>query len=58
MGSRLVLQPERIAKTIVRAVERDRAEVVVPRYLRVAGAIQAVAPGTIARLATRARGRA
>jgi hypothetical protein len=42
----------------VRAVERDRAEVVVPRYLRVAGAIQAIAPGTIARLATRARGRA
>ena len=57
-GKRLVLQPERIAETIVRAVERDRAEVVVPRYLRVAGAIQALAPGTIARLATRARGRA
>ena len=57
-GSRLVLQPERIAETIVRAVERDRAEVVVPRYLRVAGAIQALAPGTVARLATRARGRA
>ena len=57
-GSRLVLQPERIAETIVRAVERDRAEVVVPRYLRVAGAIQALAPGTIARLATRVRGRA
>ena len=58
VGSRLVLQPERIAETIVRAVERDRAEVVVPRYLRVAGAIQALAPGTIARLATRVRGRA
>ena len=58
MGSRMVLQPERIAETIVRAVERDRAEVVVPRYLRVAGAIQALAPGTVARLATRARGRA
>ena len=58
VGSRLVLQPERIAETIVRAVERDRAEVVVPRYLRVAGAIQALAPATIARLATRARGQA
>jgi uncharacterized protein len=58
VGGRLVLQPERIAETIVRAVERDRAEVVVPRYLRVAGAIQALAPGTVARLATRARGRA
>jgi uncharacterized protein len=58
VGSRLVLQPERIAETIVRAVEHDLAEVVVPRYLRVAGAIQALAPGTVARLATRARGRA
>ncbi len=58
VGSRLVLQPERIAETIVRAVEHDHAEVVVPRYLRVAGAIQALAPGTVARLATRARGRA
>ena len=50
VGSRLVLQPERIAETIVRAVERNRAEVVVPRYLRVAGAVQALAPGTLARL--------
>lgn len=56
-GSRLVLQPERIAEAIVRAVERDRAEVVVPRYLRVAGAVQALAPGTLARLSTRVRGR-
>jgi NAD(P)-dependent dehydrogenase (short-subunit alcohol dehydrogenase family) len=57
-GSRLVLQPDTIAETIVGAVERDRAEVVVPRYLRVAGAIQALAPGTLARLSTRVRGRA
>jgi short-subunit dehydrogenase len=56
-GSRLVLQPERIAETIVHAVERDRAEVVVPRYLRVAGAVQALAPATLARLSTRVRGR-
>jgi uncharacterized protein len=55
---RLVLQPEQIADAIVRAVERDRAEVVVPRYLRVAGALQALAPGTLARLASRGRGRA
>jgi short-subunit dehydrogenase len=58
LGRLLVLQPERIAETIVRAVERDRAEVVVPRFLRVAGAIQALAPGAVSRLATRARGRA
>ena len=58
LGSRVVLRPDTIAETIVRAVERDRAEVVVPRYLRVAGAIQALAPGTLARLSTRVRGRA
>jgi hypothetical protein len=57
LGSRLVLQPDRIAETIVGAVERDRAEVVVPGYLRVAGALQALAPGTLARLSTRVRGR-
>jgi uncharacterized protein len=58
LGNRLVLQPDRIAEAIVRAVERDRAEVFVPRYLRVAGALQALAPGTLARLSTRVRGRA
>jgi uncharacterized protein len=58
LGSRLVLQPERIAEAIIRAVERDRAEIAVPRYLRVAGALQALAPGMLARLASRARGRA
>ena len=58
LGSRLVLQPEQIAESIVRAVERDRAEVVIPRYLRAAGALQALAPGTLARLSTRVRGRA
>jgi NAD(P)-dependent dehydrogenase (short-subunit alcohol dehydrogenase family) len=57
LGSRLVLQPDEVAETILRAVARDRAEVVTPRYLRVAGAIQSLAPGTLARLASRARGR-
>jgi uncharacterized protein len=51
-GRRLVLQPDRVAEAIVRAVERNRAEVVVPRYLRVASALQALAPGTLARLAS------
>jgi short-subunit dehydrogenase len=56
-GNRLVLQPDRIAETIVRAVERNRTEVVVPRYLRLAGALQALAPATLARIASRGRGR-
>ncbi|HEX5468957.1 MAG TPA: SDR family oxidoreductase [Gaiellaceae bacterium] len=58
LGSRLVLQPDQVAEAIVRAVERDRAEVILPRYLRLAGALQALAPAALARLATRARGRA
>ena len=58
LGSRLVLQPEQIAESIVRAIERDRAEVVIPRYLRAVGALQALVPGTLARLSTRVRGRA
>ena len=57
-GNRLVLQPEQIAETIVRAVKRNRTEVVVPRYLRVAGALQALAPATLTRLASRGRARA
>jgi len=58
LGGRLVLQPQRIAEAIVHAVERNQTEVVVPRYLRAAGALQALAPGTLARLASRGRGRA
>ncbi|MEO8290881.1 MAG: SDR family oxidoreductase [Gaiellaceae bacterium] len=52
-----VLEPEQVAKAIVRAVERDRREVFVPRGLRAAGLLQALAPGTLARIASRARGR-
>jgi len=58
LGSRLVLQPEAVAETIMRSFERDRAEIVVPRYLRLAGPLQAVFPGTLARLASRVRARA
>jgi uncharacterized protein len=58
VGRRLVLQPETIAETILRAVERNRAEIVVPRYLRLAGPVQALLPGTLSRLSSRVRGRA
>jgi uncharacterized protein len=53
----VVLTPEQVANAIVRAVERNRAEVVLPRYLRVAGAAQALAPASLARLVSRAGGR-
>jgi uncharacterized protein len=54
---RVVLRPEQVAEAIVAAVEHNRAEVVVPRYLRLAGAAQALAPATLARLLSRAGGR-
>jgi len=44
----LVAEPELIAERIVAAVDRDRGEVVVPRYYRVASLAQALAPGLVA----------
>jgi short-subunit dehydrogenase len=49
----LVLTPERVAEEIVKAVERNRAEIVRPRYLRAAGAAQALAPDSLARVLRR-----
>jgi short-subunit dehydrogenase len=61
LGHRLlrhaVLTAEQVADEIVKAVERNRAEIVRPRYLRVAGAAQALAPGTLARVLRRAGAR-
>lgn len=48
-----VLRSEQVAETVLSTVERNRAEVVIPRYLRLAGAAQALVPGTLSRLMTR-----
>ena len=50
---RLVLRPERVAGSILRAVERNRPESYVFGAYRVAGLLQAALPGTLARLAVR-----
>lgn len=55
IGRRLVVSPEHVADRIVRAVERDRREIVVPRVLRLAGIAQATAPGLLGRLAPHLR---
>lgn len=47
------IRPGDAAARIIRAVERDRAEVVVPRWLRLALVTRAVAPQTYSRLADR-----
>jgi NAD(P)-dependent dehydrogenase (short-subunit alcohol dehydrogenase family) len=50
LGSRLVVDPPFVAARILDAVERDRREIFVPRWYRVAAWIQALFPGSVARL--------
>ncbi|MSO58264.1 MAG: SDR family NAD(P)-dependent oxidoreductase [Thermoleophilia bacterium] len=50
--SRLVIEPSEVAEAILRAVERNRAEVVVPWFpYRLFGILQVLAPRLVARLA-------
>ena len=44
---RVVVGPELVADRIVRAIERDRPEIFVPRWYRVAALAQAIAPGAL-----------
>jgi short-subunit dehydrogenase len=48
-----VVSPGRVADAIVDAVARGRTEVTVPAYYRAASLLQGLAPGTVARLASR-----
>jgi uncharacterized protein len=52
MGS-LVVEPELVAERVLAAVERDRREVFVPRWYRIAPLAQALAPRLVDRLAAR-----
>jgi short-subunit dehydrogenase len=52
-----VIDDERCAETIVKALKRRRAESFQPEWWRVATVAQAVAPGTMTRLARRSRQR-
>jgi uncharacterized protein len=49
----VVVEPSEVAGKIVAAVERDRPEIFVPRYYRVATLAQAFAPGLVGRAAKR-----
>jgi uncharacterized protein len=55
VARRTVLEPEEVAEAILRALERDRKEIVVPPYLRLASLLQSVAPGTLTRVTARLR---
>jgi short-subunit dehydrogenase len=50
VGRHFVVSAEEVADAVVRAVERDRREVFVPRVFRVASWAQGLAPGTLSRL--------
>lgn len=52
LGS-VVVEPELVAERLLTALERDRGEVFVPGWYRVAPLAQALAPGLVARLAAR-----
>ncbi len=50
---RIVVGPDFVAERIVRAIERDRAEIFVPRWYRAAALAQAILPGTFRRVKAR-----
>ena len=50
---RVVIGPDVVADRIVSAVERDRAEIFVPRWYRAAALAQATFPGTLRRVRAR-----
>ena len=50
---RLVVDPEHIARRVVRVIERDKRETFVPHWYRLAAIAQALVPGVLARLASR-----
>ena len=50
---RVVIGPERVAAAVLTAIERNRRETTVPRWYRVAGLAQAIAPTLVSRVATR-----
>jgi short-subunit dehydrogenase len=50
---RVVIGPDAVADRIVSAVERDRAEIFVPRWYRAAALAQAIAPGAFRRVGGR-----
>jgi uncharacterized protein len=50
---RLVVEPEDVAKHVVKVIERDKRETFVPRYYRVAAVAQTLFPGLVSRFSSR-----
>ena len=53
IGSRLVVDPPFVVARLLDAVDKDRREIVVPRWYRPATWVQALAPGLVARARSR-----
>jgi uncharacterized protein len=53
VADRIVVEPDYVARRIVQAVERNRPEIFVPGWYRVAAVAQAVAPGLVSRVVRR-----
>jgi uncharacterized protein len=50
---RLVIEPEDVAKHVLKVIDRDKRETFVPGYYRVAAIAQTLFPGVVARFASR-----
>jgi short-subunit dehydrogenase len=50
----VVVEPNHVARQVLKAIDRDRRETFVPRWYRAAAVAQALAPGLLARLSARA----
>jgi short-subunit dehydrogenase len=53
ISRRLVLEPDDVARHVVRVIGRGRTETFVPRVFRAAALAQAIAPWLVARVAGR-----
>ncbi len=51
----VIAEPEDVAKAVLRAIDRNKREIFVPRYYRVGMLSQALVPGIIARVARSSR---
>ena len=54
--SKLVVDPPFVVRRLLEAVDKDKPEIVVPRWYRVFGWGQALAPGAVGRIRSRRRG--
>jgi short-subunit dehydrogenase len=50
---RLVVEPDHVARHVLKTIDRDRRETFVPRWYRAAAVAQALVPGLVARLSSR-----